>query len=76
MKYLLLALTSIAIAATFTGCGDDLNHNHDIYRAQYENYKPLPQADVAAPTPRNAPADDGSLPPPAAAPVPGGLPPQ
>ena len=52
MKYfLLLALTITATAAFLTGCGSDVTHSHDIYRAQY-NYKPLPQQDVAAPTPR------------------------
>ena len=52
MKYLLLpALTATVIAASLTGCYRDVTHSHDIYRAKY-NYKPLPQQDVAAPTPK------------------------
>lgn len=54
MKYLLLpALTFGVIAALLSGCGNDITHSHDIYRAQY-NYKPLPQPDVVAPAPKAA----------------------
>lgn len=54
MKYLLLpALTFGVIAALLTGCGNDITHSHDIYRAQY-HYKPLPQTEPAAPTPKPA----------------------
>ncbi len=55
MKYLLLpALTLGAFAAFLAGCGNDMTHSHDIYRAQY-NYKPLPQPDETAPAAKPTP---------------------
>jgi outer membrane lipopolysaccharide assembly protein LptE/RlpB len=63
MKYLLLpALTLSAMAALLTGCGNDLTHDHDVYREQYV-YKPLPQETTTGTT-TSAPASAPALPPP------------
>lgn len=71
MKYLLLPVVALSIvAASLTGCSNDVTRSRDIYRNEYK-YKPLPQDNTQGlPATNTPPAGAGG-----AAPSAPGLPP-